>query len=239
MESTETLPNGLHLIQNDAFFKLGQDSVLLSAFARPRRFARVLDLGAGCGALSLLSWREDLQITGLELQPEAAALFQSSIEQNHLNNVSVICGDLRQIRQYFPHGSMDYVLCNPPYFKSGSGKISPRSAHALARTDGEASIEDVAVATAYTLKNGGKCAMVFRPERLVTLMAALQRVRLVPKRLRFVHQTTQKAPSAVLIECRKGGSADGMIVEPPLLVENDAGEFTNEYRSIYDPTKKS
>ncbi len=39
MQSTEQLPNGLELLQRDDCFKLGQDSVLLSAFARPRRFA--------------------------------------------------------------------------------------------------------------------------------------------------------------------------------------------------------
>lgn len=69
MQSTETLPNGLTLFQDDRFFKLGQDSVLLSAFARIPRRARVLDLGCGTGALALLCWRDDLTITGLELQP--------------------------------------------------------------------------------------------------------------------------------------------------------------------------
>ena len=54
-QSTEILPNGLKLLQDDRFFKLGQDSVLLSAFARPRRNARLLDLGCGTGALALLA----------------------------------------------------------------------------------------------------------------------------------------------------------------------------------------
>ena len=233
MASTELLPNGLRLLQDDAFFKLGQDSVLLSSFARPRRFARVLDLGAGTGALTLLSWRDDLRMTGLELQEGAAALFSRSVSQNDLHNVTVMTGDLRQIRTLLPHGSMDYVLCNPPYFKRGSGKVSPLDAHAMARTDGEATIEDVAVAASYVLGSGGKCAMVFRPERLLTLITALQRVRLTPKRLRFVHQTAEKAPSAVLIECRKGSAADGMTVEPPLLVQNPDGSLTQEYKSIY------
>ena len=67
MQSTETLPNGLTLFQDDRFFKLGQDSVLLSAFARIPRRARVLDLGCGTGALALLCWRDDLTITGLGL----------------------------------------------------------------------------------------------------------------------------------------------------------------------------
>ncbi|HIV62778.1 MAG TPA: methyltransferase [Candidatus Butyricicoccus avistercoris] len=234
MQSIENLPNGLDLIQDDDFFKLGQDSTLLSSFAKPRRFANVLDLGCGVGTLALLCWRDDLKITGLELQEGAIEIFSKSIEHNNLQNVKAIQGDLKYIRNYFSHGSMDYVICNPPYFKSGSGRVKALDAHALARMDGEATIEDVAVATSYVLKSGGKCAMVFRPERLITLITALERVRLTPKRLRFVHQTSEKAPSAVLIECRKGGSSDGLVVEPPLIVNNSDGTFTDEYLKIYN-----
>ncbi len=234
MQSIENLPNDLDLIQDDDFFKLGQDSTLLSSFAKPRRFANVLDLGCGVGTLALLCWRDDLKITGLELQEGAIEIFNKSIEHNNLQNVKAIQGDLKYIRNYFSHGSMDYVICNPPYFKSGSGRIKALDAHALARMDGEATIEDVAVATSYVLKSGGKCAMVFRPERLITLITALERVRLTPKRLRFVHQTSEKAPSAVLIECRKGGSSDGLVVEPPLIVNNSDGTFTDEYLKIYN-----
>lgn len=234
MQSIENLPNGLDLIQDDDFFKLGQDSTLLSSFAKPRRFANVLDLGCGVGTLALLCWRDDLKITGLELQEGAIEIFSKSIEHNNLQNVKAIQGDLKYIRNYFSHGSMDYVICNPPYFKSGSGRVKALDAHALARMDGEATIEDVAVATSYVLKSGGKCAMVFRPERLITLITALERVILTPKRLRFVHQTSEKAPSAVLIECRKGGSSDGLVVEPPLIVNNSDGTFTDEYLKIYN-----
>src|SRR5699024_9527340 len=99
MQSTETLPNGLTLFQDDRFFKLGQDSVLLSAFARIPRRARVLDLGCGTGALALLCWRDDLTITGLELQPGPAGLFAQSIAQNGLENVRVVQGDLRDVRR--------------------------------------------------------------------------------------------------------------------------------------------
>ena len=78
-QSTEILPNGLQLLQDDRFFKLGQDSVLLSAFAKPRRNAKLLDLGCGTGTLALLVWRPDLKITGLELQDGPLDLFRQSI----------------------------------------------------------------------------------------------------------------------------------------------------------------
>ena len=47
------------------------------------------------------------------------------------------------------------------------------------------------------------------------------------ERMRFVHQSVQAAPSVVMVECRKGGSAEGLVVEPPLIVESD------EYFRIY------
>lgn len=225
-QTIEHLPNGLTLRQDDRFFKLGQDSVLLAAFARPRRNARVLDLGCGTGALALLVYRPDLTITGLELQQGALDLFRQSITDNGVD-ITALQGDLREIRTLLPHGSMDYVICNPPYFDRDAGKNAPAPEKCTARQDIACTVEDVALASSFVLHTGGKAAFVFRPERLWVLLEALARVRLVPKRLRFVHQNALAAPSAVLAECRKGGSAEGLIVEPPLLVESE------EYRAIY------
>lgn len=232
-EEIERLPNGLMLRQSQDSFRLGQDSVLLAAFARPRHHAHVLDLGCGTGALSLLLYRPDLTITGLELQPNAVALFRQSLADNAIAGqalpITVIEGDLRQIRTLFSHGSMDYVICNPPYFSHTAGQNAAVNSRRLARQDGTCTIEDVAVATSFVLHTGGKLAIVFRPERLWTLLLALERVRLIPKRLRFVHQNASKPPSSVLVECRKGSSPEGLMVEPPLLVESE------EYQRIYYP----
>ena len=118
-----------------------------------------------------------------------------------------------------PPGSMAYVICNPPDFDRGAGKSAASPEKQTARQDTSCTVEDVAVAASFVLHTGGKAAFVFRPERLWTLLEALSRVRLDPKRLRFV--------SAVLAECRKGGSAEGRIVEPPLLVQSE------EYSRIY------
>lgn len=218
MESTEYLPNGLFLLQDDRFFKLGQDSMLLSAFAHIGKKARLLDLCCGTGVLALLCHRPDLTITGLELQEEPLALFQQSIAYNHLENITVQQGDLRDMTTLFPAGCMDYVICNPPYFASGSGKAAAKAAHETARQDDTASIDQVAAAIAHVLPTGGRCGIVFRPERLTALLRAFDQRRLIPKRMRFVHGRADLPPSAVLIECRKD-SKDGLVIEPPLLIK--------------------
>lgn len=222
----EQLPNGLALWQDDAYFKLGQDSVLLAAFARFRPRDRVLDLGCGTGALSLSVYQPGLQITGLELQQGPLSLFRESIAENAVP-ITTLRGDMRDIRALIPHSSFDHVICNPPYFAHAAGKAAEKAAHAVARQDGTCTARDVAAAAAFALHTGGRLSIVFRPERLWVLLPALDENGLTPKRLRFVHQNASAPPSAALVECRKGGSAEGLTVEPPLFVQSE------EYQRIY------
>lgn len=238
MESIEYLPNGLSLLQNEHCFRLGQDSVLLSDFAKIPKRARVLDLCCGSGALALLTHRADLTTVGLELQAASVDLFTRSIAHNSLQNVSVLQGDLRQIRTLLSAGQFDYIVCNPPYFATNSGYTAQKEAIRTARADDTADLLAVAQALAFPLRSGGKCAVVFRPERLCELMATLQSVRLMPKRMRLVHSTATAPPSAVMLECRKDG-AYGLQIEPPLLVRNPDGTESDEVQRIYQREKQS
>ena len=82
------------------------------------------------------------------------------------------------------------------------------------------------------MKYGGRIAFVYRPERMCELITDMKKYQLEPKRMRFVHQHASAVPSAVMIEARRG-SAPGVQVMPPLLVRNEAGAYTEEYRRIY------
>lgn len=232
MQSQEYLPNGLKLLQDEACFRLGQDSILLSAFANIPKQAKLLDLCCGTGALALLCHRADLQIIGIELQTASVNLFAQSILHNRVQNVQVMQGDIREIRTLVQAGSFDYIVCNPPYFSTNSGYSAKQSAIRTARQDDTADLATVAQALAYPLKSGGKCAVVFRPERLCELLHELQAVRLMPKRMRFVHGTATSVPSAVLLECRKDGNY-GLQVQPPLIVRDANGNETDEVKKMY------
>ena len=141
-----------------------------------------------------------------------------------------VCGDLRDRAALPPHGSMDYVVCNPPYFSPGCG--SDHATLSGARQELSCTAADAADAAAFVLREGGKCAMVYRPERLPALLRAFAHARLTPKRLRFVHGRADKAPSAVLLEGMKG-AREGLQVLPPLVVCAADGSHTDEYKEIY------
>ena len=226
----ETLWNGVTLLQPEDQFRLGTDSVACAAFARFSHGAAVADLGCGSGAIALMLLASDpsLQVTGVELQPEAARLAGENAARSGLN-CTVLEGDLREIRSLLPAGSMDGVISNPPYFPVGSGPGGPRAA---ARSEQTCTLAQLTQAAAWLLKFGGSFVLVHRPERLADLIWELRCRKLEPKRIRFVRHRPRSAVSLVLLEARKGGKP-GLQYEPDLILFTEDGEETPDYKTIY------
>ncbi|NCB28211.1 MAG: methyltransferase domain-containing protein [Clostridia bacterium] len=233
MTQEEFLPGGLRLRVGAGVFPLGQDSMLLADFARIPRRARVLDLGCGAGTLALLVLGKSREATAcaLDFDPAACAQTAENIALNALEaRMTVVQADARDARSVLRAGSFDAVVCNPPYFDPAAGKAHSALPHARqARADTLASL---CAAAAYALRQRGRFALVYRPERLATLFAALAQAGLTVKRLRFVQQTAGHAPSAVLVEAMKDGR-EGLLVLPPLLVRDADGAYTADYLHAY------
>lgn len=236
MEQWDSLcPGGLRFCWDGSVHKPGTDSFLLGSFPRLRRGLRVCDLGCGTGLLGLLllQRQRDLTVTGVEIQPRAAALSDRAAEENGLESrLRALRGDLRQTRGLLPAGGFDLCVSNPPYFAEGSGAASPDAARQAARGETDCTLEDLCRAAAYLLRWGGVFCLVFRPERLTDLLCALRENGLEPKRLRMVEARPGAAPSLLLAEARRGGKP-GLILEPPLRLTDEAGAPTAEYHEAY------
>ena len=227
MEHWESLkPGGYRFVWDDALFPPGTDTFLLSSLPRLKPNLRVCDLGSGTGLLSLLLLQRqgDLTVTGVELQPEAAALLT--------DRLAVRRGDLRNIRSLLPAGSFDLVVCNPPYYPARAGKLSPSPSLQAARAETACTLEDVCRAAGWLLRWGGALCLVHKPERLTDLLCALRFAALEPKRLRPVVRRAGDAPSLALLEARRGGKP-GLAWEPPLILETAEGRPTEELDQIY------
>ena len=218
MESVEFLGR-YRLTQSDACFKLGRDSVLLARFCTLRPRWSVCDLGCGVGSLLLLlSQREEaLDRVGVELDPVAAGLARRNLSDNGLEG-QVLTGDLRD-RALLKGDRFQLVIANPPYFRAGSGKSGGQ-----ARMDDTCPVDDLCRAAGRLAKTGGRFALVYRPERLAELFAALQGARLEPKRLAFVKNAPENAPWLFLVEAQKNRKI-GLRVEPDVLIRAGAALY--------------
>ena len=74
--------------------------------------------------------------------------------------------------------------------------------------------------------------MVHRPRRLVEILETFRRHSLEPKRMKMVHPYADREANMVLIEARKGGNPL-MKVEPPVIVFDGDGNYSDEIRTVY------
>ena len=227
--------NGYQIIQKEQGFCFGMDAVLLSDFAQVKNGGRVLDLGTGTGILPILmeAKTKAVHLTGLEIQPEMAEMAARSVKLNHLEDkIEIVEGDIKEASAIFSHDSFDTITSNPPYMIGQHGLKNPSETKAIARHEILCTFADITAAAKKLLKNKGKLFLVHRTFRLSEILCQLSKDGLEPKRIRFVHPYIDKEPNIFLLEAVKGGKSR-MTVEPPLIVYQKEGKYTEEIYKIY------
>jgi tRNA1Val (adenine37-N6)-methyltransferase len=242
--SLDSLFDGrLVCMQRRRGYRFSLDAVLLANFVNIREGMRVLELGGGCGVISLiLAFRNpQVRITVLELQTGLVELIHENIRLNQekLGNIKdrmeVIAGDFRHIKEYIAAGTFDWVLCNPPYRKVGSGRVNLGDEAAVARHEITADLSAALAASAYGLRTPGRCSLVYPAGRSVSLLHEMRGNSLEPKKLRMVYSYPGSEARLLLIEAVKGGR-EGVIVEPPLHIYKERnGAYSSEMAGFYKP----
>ncbi len=211
-------------------YRFGLDALLLASdLVDLPDNATVVELGAGQGAvaLSVAHTHPDWHIVALERQTSLLKLLRRNVEVNQLDNVQVIAGDLRDHRYLLEPHSADLVLCNPPYFRPGDRRPSPKKERAAGRHELHGTLADFIAASAYVLKQRGSMQMMTPPLRLPDVLDGLQPTDLRLQSLRFYHANATKDAYLIDYRCRRGGAPD-MAVRPPLYIYQDQGIYTDE-----------
>lgn len=230
-ERLDSLPGcGYKIWQCSKEFCFTTDAVFLAAFPYLVKRARVLELGAGTGAISLLlAARGAAQVTGIDCNRHVVELMQRSIEENKLEDcVHAVFGDIRELKGTFTSESFDLVVANPPYRNSGKMRQVGKSAcHEVT-----ANLEDFFKTAAYMVKYRGRFAIVQLPERFTECLALAAKYGLELKKLQWVHSFADKPAWVFLAEFVKGGSP-GLQVLEPLLMYNHDGSYSKQTLACY------
>lgn len=228
---------GMKLWQRTDQFCFSIDAVILSHFVPIKSRHVYADLGTSTGVIPLiLTGRGAKQVVGFELNPITAELAERNRQLNHKEEeIQIVKADYCHLPMQEYNGRFDTIVVNPPYFDVKQGKAPLTEARQLALHESHTTIEDVAKAVNRLVKFGGSLCMIYRAERLVEALLALQKEGLTPKRLRFVHSLPQREAKLVLIEARKGGRL-GLLTEPPLYIYESTNTYSEEVRTWYGTT---
>lgn len=227
--------DAIQIIQSTEVFSFSLDAVLLANFPRLPKKGRIVDLCAGNGAVGLfMSQKTQAEIIQIELQERLADMAARSIQLNQLDaQLTVHTCDLKDSLTKIKAGSVDLLVCNPPYFPEGPKSVkNPNPYLAIARHEIKTNLTEVVQMASKLLKTNGRLAMVHRPDRFLAILQTMRTYHIAPKRVQFVYPKAGKEANILLIEGIKEGKEEGFIVSPPLITYDENGDYTPAFKAM-------
>ena len=226
--------------------RAGSDAVLLSAATPGDAVSRLVDVGAGVGAvgLSLLQRIKDARADLVERDADLAALAADNAALNGLRErARVVRVDVTRAEDRRAAGladaDADLVVTNPPFFEAQNVRASPHAARARAHVFAGASaagagappLETWILACLALLRAGGRFIIIHRPEALAPILGAFGR-RLGGVAILPIHPNADAPAHRILVAGVKGARGPTSL-RPGLALHDRQGAFTPLAEAIH------
>lgn len=218
---------------SDSSMKIGVDAVLLGAWAGNGTESEILDVGTGCGVISLMlaQRNEKARILAIDIDKasvnEAEFNFFNSPWQNRM---SVLCIDFSILckgNQY--KGRFDHIVSNPPYFNSGI--FAPETRREIARHEGVLSPSVLVENSAQLLTPNGILSMIVPFSGAQKLIDLAKESGLALERLLFIKGNINSPVKRSLLEFRKSDLFN-QVEQSELILEEAPGQPTIEHFNL-------
>lgn len=216
-------------------YRFSVDSVLLASFCESLAGKVAVDLGTGCGIVSMLLavQRPGIKIYGLEIQLNLAKIARKNIRSNNLApQIDIICGDMRSLHMFFKSGFADIVISNPPFGKAGAVRLNPDSEKAIARHELKGSLKSVAKAARYLLKQDGYLAIIYTAKRAKEVFKIMDEEGLNIEKIIPVYAYPGN-PAKLIFCLAKNGGAAGIEIAEPFYICDSPGVYSDEMLMVY------
>jgi tRNA1(Val) A37 N6-methylase TrmN6 len=216
MITLDYLPKtNIQLYQDDEMIRINTDTEVLGEFLEVYRNDIVLDMGTNQGALLLYASRfNPKKLIGLEINQRGCDLAKRNMELNNISNYEIINGDIIT----YTSTPVDVIICNPPYFKTDPHNKGDNKFLAIAKHEGDLTLDKLITSIKRNLKDNGTLYFLFMTPRLDEVLAELNKNNIIPKVLKFVYDTKKKTSNVFLVKAVKNAKK-GLVVEKPIIIE--------------------
>ena len=219
-ETLDTIQD-VRIIQPKKGHRFTTASVLLARLSTPKKYARVLELGTGCGIVSIILTKRipSLRITAVEILEEMAALAKRNVNLNDMEHcISVLNMDIKKLSKTLPSAHYDYIVTNPPYRPPTSGRTSYDRTKSISNHEFSVTINDIMKVSQHLLKVRGRISIIYIADRLADLFSAMRRYRIEPKEMRCILTNKEGVVRLVWVEGVREGNPGLNISYEPLAV---------------------
>ena len=211
-------------------YRFAVDSPILAAFL-PRSTRPALEVGCGVGVVALLALQQKKYpaVTGIEIQ---AVLYRLAVANAVANGMAarfqVIRGDFNRIHAGI--ANMQTIFCNPPFFRTDRGHVSPDPTIRLARFEVALTLSGLLRGCAAVLAPRGRVFLIFPYARQNELLDTAVVHGLHAARLRPVQPFAAAPPDRFLVQLQK--TKVQCRQEAPLVIFRSQGVYTPEMERV-------
>ncbi|MEJ5338709.1 MAG: methyltransferase [Aquificaceae bacterium] len=193
-----------------------------------KKNSRVLDLGAGFGALSILTaLRYGCEVWAMERDHLMLELLKENVILNKLEEkIHILELDLRKARDFLGAQSFNVVVANPPFYRG-------QSTYNQYHHETDTSLEDFIKTAGFLLKDGGHFNLLIASGRLVDAIIHMKNNRIEAAHLRFFYPKLHKNSKIVRIHGLKN-LRPYPVIEKPLIINEDDGGYTQEVMNLLE-----
>jgi len=187
---------------------------------------KVLEVGGGCGVLSLLLKRdfEDLNVTVIEKQEEMYKFLVKNIKENSLD-MQALRGDFLE---WEFEGKFDFIITNPPFY-NGSLK-SENEILKVARYEEYLPMKAFFQKANSLLSERGEIIMCYDSKRIDDIILNLPKP-LKMTDLRFMYPRITKNATLLLTRLKRHAKS-AVTIHPPL-IGFEGADYSDEASKIY------
>ena len=213
--------------QNSAM-KIGVDAVLLGAWIDVNNCNTFLDVGCGCGVISLMIAQrsQDAIISGIDID-------KLSVEESVYNAINTEWSDRLsfELKDYMAlnGAKYDHIVSNPPYYDDGVEDISTLRLKARHTTDDGLSPLNLISKGATLLNECGKISLICPVKWEEDLILEAEKNGLYLTRLTYIKGNPNAPFKRIMIEFSKNKYN---CQTSNLILEKERGVPTDEYRIL-------
>ena len=206
--------------------KVGTDAVLLGAVAKAENAGKILEIGTGCGVISLiLAQRCQARIDAIDIDKESVSQAAENVQNSPWKDrINIIHCSLQNFTQQ-PGNKYDLVISNPPFF-SRSLK-SPSKKRNISRHDDSLSFDELIE---------GSLELMTLDAGLWIILPVNESREFMKKALKsglFAHYilkiATKKGSTyrRIILQLKKSNSEE--VIEQEISIKNNDDSFTRDY----------
>ena len=209
--------------------KIGVDAVLLGAWANVDGVGSILDVGCGCGVISLICAQRAPEANVKAVDIDVSSVHESAYNFEHSpwnERLDAECADFNRIEM----NDVDLIISNPPYFDAGVTQLSsPRLA---ARHQDALSPVRILQRAPELLSGSGSVAMVVPAGQVAELVDCAEINNLELMRLCMVRGHEKAPVKRALMQFARKGRFAAECERTTLTLEMLPGEPTEQHRAL-------